>query len=103
MTTNDGAPTVPIVHDLERGRFEATLPAGLAHADYRRVGNSLHMMHTEVPRAVEGRGIGGELVQAALDYADANGLTVMPLCSFVRGYMRNHPETHRLLAPSARV
>jgi predicted GNAT family acetyltransferase len=93
----------PIVHNLARNRFEAALPEGLARAEYRRVGNTLHMMHTEVPRAVEGRGIAGELVQAALDYADANGLTVMPLCSFVRGYMRGRPQTHRLLAPSARL
>lgn len=103
MTTSDRASALPIVHNLERGRFEAALPAGLARADYRRVGNTLHMVHTEVPRAAEGRGIGGELVQAALDYADANGLTVMPLCSFVRGYMRAHPQTHRLLAPGARI
>jgi predicted GNAT family acetyltransferase len=94
---------LPIVHNLERGRFEAALPEGLARAEYRRLGNTLHMMHTEVPRAVEGRGIGGELVQAALDYADANGLAVMPLCSFVRGYMRRHPETHGLLAPGAKL
>ena len=99
----DRASALPIVHNLQRSRFEAALPAGLAHTDYRRVANTLHLVHTEVPRAVEGRGIGGELVQAALDYADANGLTVMPLCSFVRGYMRDHPQTHRLLAPSARV
>jgi predicted GNAT family acetyltransferase len=100
---NDRASSLPIVHNLERSRFEAMLPAGLARAEYRRVGNTLHMVHTEVPRAVEGRGIAGELVQAALDYADANGLTVMPVCSFVRGYMRSHPGTQHLLAPSARL
>lgn len=92
-----------IVHNLAQSRFEAAVPAGLCHADYRRVGNTLHLVNTQVPRAVEGRGIGGELVQAALDYADANGLTVTPLCSFVRRYMHRHPETHRLLAAGARV
>jgi predicted GNAT family acetyltransferase len=99
----DRASALPIVHNLERSRFEAALPAGTAHADYRRVGGTLHLVHTEVPREAEGRGIGGELVQAALDYADANGLTVMPLCSFARAYIRNHPQTHRLLARSARI
>jgi predicted GNAT family acetyltransferase len=92
-----------IVHNLAEGRFEAELPEGLARANYRRVGNSLHMVHTEVPRAVERRGIASEIVQAALDYASDNDLKVVPLCGFVRGYMRRHPESHRLLAPGARL
>ncbi len=100
---NEGTPHLTIVHNLAQTRFEATVPAGLCHADYRRVGATLHMVHTEVPREVEGRGIAGELVQAALDYAAANGLKVMPLCSFVRGYMRRHPESHALLAPGSRI
>jgi predicted GNAT family acetyltransferase len=97
------APILTIVHNLDRSRFETTLPEGVGHADYRRVGDTLHMVHTEVPRAVERRGIASELVQAALDYAGANGLKVVPLCGFVRGYMRRHPETHGLLASGARI
>ncbi len=94
---------IAIVHNLAQGRFEAALPEGLCRVDYRRVGDTLHMVHTEVPRDARGRGIAGEVVQAAIDYADGNGLKVMPLCSYVRGYMARHPETHRLLAPGARI
>ena len=38
------------------------------------------------------------LVQAALAYARAQGLRVRPSCSYVRSYMRRHPETQDLLA-----
>jgi len=31
----------------------------------------------------------------------AYGLTVLPRCSYVRAYMRRHPETHSLLAPES--
>jgi predicted GNAT family acetyltransferase len=41
--------------------------------------------------------------RAALDYAEAAGLTVMPLCSYVRGYFRRHPERQGLLAPGSRI
>lgn len=92
-----------IVHNLAESRFEAAVPGGLGRADYRRVGDTLHMVHTEVPPAHRGHGIAGELVQAALDHARTNGLRVMPLCSFVRSYMRRHPESRELLAPGARV
>ena len=100
---NDRTPPLPIVHNLAQHRFEAVVPEGLCRADYRRVGDTLHLVHTEVPRDLEGRGIAGLLVQATLDHAAANGLHVIPMCSYVRAYMRRHPETHHLLAPGART
>ena len=54
--------------------------------------------HTEVPDALEGRGIGKRLVKAALDDARAQGLKVVPVCPFVKHYIENHPETQDLLA-----
>ena len=100
---HDHTPPLDIVHNLAQHRFEVVLPEGLSRADYRRVGNTLHLVHTEVPRALEGRGIAGALVQATLDYAAANGFKVIPQCSYVRAYMRRHPNTQQLLAPGARV
>jgi len=92
-----------IVHNLARQRFEATLPSGVAHTDYVRVGETLNMIHTEVPMAASGGGVGKELVTAALDYARANGLKIQPTCPYVRSYMRKHAETHDLLARGARL
>ena len=97
------APPFDIVHNLRANRFEASVGGKLCRADYRRVGDTLHLTYTEVARGLEGRGIAGSLVQATLDYAQANGLKVIPLCSYVRAYMRRHPATHALLAASARV
>jgi hypothetical protein len=94
---------VEVVHNERASRFEAHLPEGLCRADYRRVGNALHMVHTEVPAQARGRGAAGKVVAAALDYAQAHGLTVMPMCSDVRGYFKRHPERHGLLAPGSRV
>jgi predicted GNAT family acetyltransferase len=92
-----------VVHNETAGRFEAQLPEGLCRADYRRVGNTLQMVHTEVPAQARGRGAAGRVVGAALDYAQAHGLKVMPLCSYVRGYFQRHPERRDLLAPGSRV
>ncbi|MFO1312359.1 MAG: GNAT family N-acetyltransferase [Burkholderiales bacterium] len=97
------ATPVDIVHNERESRFEAHLPDGLCRADYRRVGNALHMVHTEVPRSARGQGIAGQVVQAAADYAEAQGLKVMPLCSYVRDWFRRHPERQGLLAPGSRT
>ena len=42
-------------------------------------------------------------MREALAYADAHGLKVEPWCSFVRNYMRRHPETQRLLPEGFRL
>ena len=91
-------PTLPIVHQAEASRFEARLPDGLALCVYRRDGDVLLLTHTEVPVALEGRGIAAALVRATLDWARTEGLRVRPLCSYVAAYMRRHPETQDLLA-----
>jgi predicted GNAT family acetyltransferase len=88
-------------HNKAAQRFEAEVPGGIAHADYQLVGNVMQMVHTEVPAAQESRGIAGKVVQAALDYARANGLKVLPVCSYVVAYFQRHPESRDLLASSA--
>ena len=52
----------------------------------------------EVPPQLEGRGIASHLVQAAFDYAKANGWDVLPVCSYVQTWARRHPEVEPLLA-----
>ena len=85
-------------HNKAAQRFEADVPGGIAHADYQLVGKVMQMVHTEVPSAQENRGMAGLVVRAALDYARANGLLVLPVCSYVVAYFRRHPEYQSLLA-----
>lgn len=89
-----------ILHNRQASRFEVTVDGHLSVADYTLDGNRLLMTHTEVPTALAGRGIAGALVKAALAWAEQDGLQVVPLCSYVRGYMERHPETARLRAPT---
>jgi predicted GNAT family acetyltransferase len=84
-------------HNASAGRFELETDGGLARADYRMQGDVMRIVHTEVPPEAEGKGIAGQVVRAALEHARTHGLRVQPLCSYVRAYMRRHPETHDLL------
>ncbi len=90
--------SVTVRHRPEAHRFEAELPQGTAVCAYRLQDGVMLLTHTEVPAALEGRGIAARLVAAALDWARAQGLRVRPLCSYVAAYMRRHPETRDLLA-----
>ena len=59
---------------------------------YNQQGDTIYFIHTEVPPALEGKGVGGELAKAGLDYARANNLKVVARCPFVASYVKRHPE-----------
>jgi uncharacterized protein len=94
--------TLDIRHNEAAERFEAIVGGQLARADYRLEHDVMRIFHTEVPPAFEGRGIAARLVSAAFEYAREKGLEVLPACSYVRDYVRRHPESRALLATSAR-
>ena len=94
--------TREVRHNESEHRFEIALDGCIARADYRIVGGVMQIFHTEVPVEFEGRGIAALIIRAAIDYAREHGLKVLPACSYVRSYMRRHPETHSALAMSAR-
>ena len=87
-----------IRHDAAAGRFEAAVDGGIAECVYRLQGSVMNIVHTEVPPRAEGRGIAAALVQAAVEYARAEGLKVDPRCSYADAWMRRHPEYQGLRA-----
>ena len=89
--------TVQVVHNEGDHRFEVEMDGHLAELDYQRSGNEILFTHTGVPSALEGRGIGSALARAGLEYARAEGLTVVPLCPFVRSYIDRKPEYQPLV------
>lgn len=65
---------------------------------YRLHPGRMTLIHTEVAAALEGKGIASQLVAGALDDIRRRGLTIVPICPFVRAYLRRHPEYADLVA-----
>jgi len=89
---------LPIVHNPKNSRFELTLEGHTAVLEYTQDGEELIFTHTGVPAELGGRGLGGALARAGLEFARAEGKKVVPLCSFVAGYLAKHPEYADLVA-----
>jgi hypothetical protein len=80
-----------------QSRFELIAEGGTAAAYYDLARGVITFTHTEVPRAIEGRGIGSRLARGALEAVRAQGLKVVAECPFIRGYIERHPEFADLL------
>jgi len=81
-----------IVDNAALHRFELQEGNETAFVLYSKGQNSLRLVHTEVPAALQGKGIGSRLVGGVLRIAEQQGQTVIPSCPFVSDYLRRHRE-----------
>ena len=81
-----------IIDNTAESRFELTQDGQLAELVYRLNGKRLVLIHVGVPDAFGDRGLGGQLVTAAVDRAAQDGLTLVPLCPFARSWLKRHPD-----------
>ncbi len=86
-----------VTHDPAHARFEYRAGSSVAELVYRMRGERMVLLHTGVPDALEGHGVGGQLVRAAVGYAAAEGLTVVPACPFARAWLDRHPDVAALV------
>ena len=93
-----------IINDnTERKRFETEYERKIAFINYIRAKNAVYLTHTEVPKSLEGKGIGSNLVKQVLQKISQEGDKVAPLCPFVASYIREHQEWKSLVADGYNV
>ena len=87
------AEDIVVQHDQAAHRFCVSREGYEACLMYRLAGKAIDLYHTYVPEVFRGRGLAEQLCHAAFEYAKANGLTVIPSCSYISGaYLKRHPE-----------
>lgn len=90
-----------VEHRAAQNRFVLPMPEGEAKLAYRMLSPTImDLTSTFVPSAARGRGTGAQLAEAALVYARAQGLQVIPTCWYVGEYIEKHPEFAVLLEPA---
>ncbi len=91
---------VLVKNNEEAHRFEATVDGLHAFLAYRLTPDRMVLLHTEVPAPLEGHGLAAKLTRAALDFARAHRLRVVPLCPYVADFLRKNTEYLDLLSAS---
>jgi predicted GNAT family acetyltransferase len=93
----------PVADNTAESRFEVTLGGDVAFAEYRLKPGKLVLPHTVVPPAFEGKGVASALARHAFAYAREKGLTVVPTCPFMAGWVKKHPEAQDIVDESCRA
>ncbi|MFC4944554.1 GNAT family N-acetyltransferase [Pseudonocardia sp. GCM10023141] len=97
--------TESVVRDNpDESRFEIEVdetPAGFA--EYVATPGRITFTHTEIDPGFSGKGLAGVLIRTALDAARDQGLSVLPLCPFVRSFIAKHPEYVELVPAGSRA
>jgi hypothetical protein len=92
MDPVSAAPSTEVVRDTAHHRLLWAQDGSEAELVYRRRGNRLFLIHTGVPEALGGKGIAGKLVQSAVDWAERDHLTLVPICAYARKWLSEHPD-----------
>ncbi|MCX2681728.1 GNAT family N-acetyltransferase [Galbibacter sp. EGI 63066] len=87
-----------LINNEEKKRFETHMEGHVAFVDYKFIRGAIAYIHTEVPEALQGRGVGSFLAKGVLDYAVENNLIVKPYCPFIKAYIDRHPEYQSISA-----
>jgi uncharacterized protein len=87
------AAEVVVRDNQEQGRYEILVGPTLAgFAEYHAQPGLITATHTEIDRAFEGRGLGSRLIREMLDDIRRREAKVLPICPFVRAFLRRHQE-----------
>jgi uncharacterized protein len=74
-------------------RYEARIDGTIVGvSQYELTADTIVFLHTVVAQEYEGQGVGSAIARYALDDARARGLSVRPLCPYIRAWLQRHPE-----------
>lgn len=94
---------ISITNNEPQHRYEAAIDGKLAGTcEYNLLVGAIMFTHTEVMPEFEGKGVGSALARRVLDEARAEGRHVVPVCQFIAGWIRKHPEYIELVEPGSR-
>ena len=93
-----------LIDNVALHQYEFRIGDLIPRIEYIKTKNGeIYLTHTEVPSALEGKGVGSSLVRLALEDIERQQLRLVPLCPFVAGYVQKHPDWKRLVMDGVNI
>lgn len=88
-----------VIHNTDQNRYEIWLDGEkIGHADYSQMPGQMHLVHTEVDPAHQGKQYASILMQGLVDDVRATGgIKLVPVCPYTVAWLQRHTEQHDLL------
>lgn len=84
-----------IIHQPDQSLFKTIIDGRTAFAQYRIINDGFDIIHTIVPKPLEGKGIAAALVSAAYNYGASQGFHPLATCSYAAVWLKRHPDFHK--------
>ena len=88
---------LPLIYNEPARKFELFVDGHKAFIDYKQKGDVVYLIHTEVPKELEGKGVAQALVEKTFKYLETHNLKMVPYCAYIKVFLKRHPEWERLL------
>ena len=93
-----------LIDNTENHQYEFHIGKLVPKIEYIKSKNGeIYLTHTEVPVQLEGKGVGSQLVEKVLKDIEREELRLVPLCPFVAGYIKKHPDWRRIVMKGINV
>ena len=86
-----------LIDNQEGKQYEMQAEDQVIRIEYIKAQDKIYLTHTEVPQSIEGKGYGSQIIKMALEDIEEKELTLIPMCPFVAGYIKKHPEWKKLI------
>ena len=93
-----------LIDNVALHQYEFRIGDLIPRIEYIKTKNGeIYLTHTEVPSALEGKGVGSSLVRLALEDIERQQLRLVPLCPCVAGYVPQDPAWKRLVKEGVNI
>ncbi len=87
-----------LVNNKTMHNFELIIEGRRSFIDYKTTDDKVHLIHTEVPKELQGKGVAAILVEKTFQYLEEHRLKVVPSCSYIQHFLKRHPRWKSLVA-----
>ncbi len=82
--------------NTKSNQYEYHINGSFARIEYIKIPGKIFLTHTEVPKELEGQGLGTKMLIAVLKDIKNSEQSLVALCPFVIAFLRKNPEWMKL-------